>query len=73
MEEGDSQIISVDSMVASPVTIGSGSSELIIRHDSEKKQSIKILGSREFARYYKQRPRPSEGRDSILVNALVAR
>ena len=73
MEEGFSQIVTADSLVTSPVTIGSGSSELIIRHDSEKKQSIKILGSREFARYYKQRPRPTEGRDGVLVNAVVAR
>lgn len=69
MAEG-SQIVSADAV---PVLLSSVGSELIIKHDTEKKQTIKIIGSREFARYYKQRPRPSDKRDGVLINSLVAR
>lgn len=68
-EEG-SEMVLTDS---APVLLSSGGTELIVRHDTEKKRSLKIIGSREFARYYKQRPPPSDKRDGILVNSLVAR
>lgn len=32
----------------------------------------KILGSRELARYYKQRPKPVDGRKSVIVNTIIA-
>ena len=43
--------------------------ELVIKGED----GSKIVGSREFARYYKQSPRPSDTRDAGLRNALVAR
>jgi pre-60S factor REI1 len=32
----------------------------------------KILGSRELARYYKQRPKPQDNRRSVIVNTIIA-
>lgn len=34
--------------------------------------SSKILGSRELARYYKQRPKPQDNRRSVIVNTIIA-
>jgi pre-60S factor REI1 len=33
----------------------------------------KVLGSREFSKYYKQRPRPLETRESVMVNTVLAK
>ncbi len=30
-----------------------------------------VLGTRQMARYYKQRPRPAETRESVLISAMV--
>lgn len=73
LPEEDAQLISVGEPIAVPVSLSSGGSELVIRHDLGKQQCAKIVGSREFLRYYRQRPRPSDRRDGVLVNALVAR
>jgi pre-60S factor REI1 len=32
----------------------------------------KILGSRELARYYRQRPKPQDNRRSVIVNTIIA-
>lgn len=32
----------------------------------------KVLGSRELARYYKQRPKPQDNRRSVVVNTIIA-
>lgn len=32
----------------------------------------KALGSRELARYYRQRPKPAETRQSVVVNTIIA-
>jgi pre-60S factor REI1 len=32
----------------------------------------KVLGSRELARYYKQRPKPQDNRRSVIVNTIIA-
>lgn len=32
----------------------------------------KVLGSREFARYYRQRPKPQDTRQSVIVNTIIA-
>lgn len=45
--------------------------ELIITDSSG--ESSKVIGSREFARYYKQRHRPNERREVVLVNQVVGR
>lgn len=35
--------------------------------------STKLLGHRDFARYYRQRPHTSDARASVAANAIVAR
>ena len=46
--------------------------ELEVTGDSEAGTSGKVLGSREFARYYKQHHKPTDTRKSVLVNQVVA-
>ena len=64
-----------DSQLAVSVT-GEGADslgyELEVLGDSETGSSGKILGSREFARYYKQHHKPADSRKSVLVNKVVA-
>ena len=49
-----------------------GTGELALT-SSDGDGSQRLIGSREFARYYKQKPRPVEKRESVLVNSIVAR
>eukprot|EP00271_Cylindrocystis_brebissonii_P002644 TRINITY_DN1341_c0_g1_i1.p1 TRINITY_DN1341_c0_g1~~TRINITY_DN1341_c0_g1_i1.p1 ORF type:complete len:437 (+),score=105.23 TRINITY_DN1341_c0_g1_i1:279-1589(+) len=59
---------------SSPVALSSSGMELVIKKtEGEEAGSSKVIGSRELARYYKQKPRPSEHRDSVLMASLVAR
>lgn len=68
-------MLSADSQLAVSVT-GEGADslgyELEVLGDSEAGSSGKILGSREFARYYKQHHKPTDTRKSVLVNKVVA-
>eukprot|EP00250_Pteridium_aquilinum_P004005 c14259_g1_i1 orf=498-1742(-) len=73
LPEEDAQLVSIEEPTAVPVLLSAGGAELIIKHDSGKKQCAKTIGSREFLRYYKQKPRPSDMHDGALVNALVTR
>jgi pre-60S factor REI1 len=41
------------------IELGIGGSELVITNKSEKGTRVRSLGSREFIRYYRQKPRPS--------------
>lgn len=41
------------------VELGIGGSELVITSKSGKGTRVRSLGSREFVRYYRQKPRPS--------------
>lgn len=47
--------------------------ELIIARRGKKGISNRILGSREFLRYYRQKPRPTSANDVAIVSALAAR
>lgn len=47
--------------------------ELIISSRGKKGVSTRILGSREFLRYYRQKPRPTSANDVAIVSALAAR
>ncbi|KAK9099832.1 hypothetical protein Scep_023262 [Stephania cephalantha] len=47
--------------------------ELVITTKHENGSSIKTLGSREFLRYYRQKPRPSPSKDIPLAVALASR
>jgi pre-60S factor REI1 len=39
---------------------------------SQGSSGRKVLGSREFARYYRQRPKPQDNRRSVVVNTIIA-
>ena len=41
------------------IELGIGGSELVITNKSGKGTRVRSLGSREFIRYYRQKPRPS--------------
>ncbi|KAJ7546314.1 hypothetical protein O6H91_08G035400 [Diphasiastrum complanatum] len=66
-----SQVMAIDHLKA-PIDFGTGGFELIVKGGSED-GIVKTIGTREFSRYYRQRPKPADLRDGILVNALVAR
>ena len=36
-------------------------------------QGSKILGAREFSRYYRQKHRPEDSRQSVVINTVLAR
>ncbi|XP_055819938.1 cytoplasmic 60S subunit biogenesis factor REI1 homolog 1-like [Solanum dulcamara] len=49
------------------VQLGSGGSELIITTRTDDGLSVKAIGSREFLRYYRQKPRPTRIKDAALA------
>ena len=53
--------------------LGSGGSELVITNKNEKGTRVRTLGSREFIRYYRQKPRPSVATDRALALSLASR
>jgi pre-60S factor REI1 len=57
----------------SNIELGSGGSELVITNKGEKGTRIRTLGSREFIRYYRQKPRPSVPMDRALALSLASR
>lgn len=46
--------------------------ELKLANGSAGTAGSKALGSRELAKYYRQRPKPSDDRQSVAVNSIVA-
>ncbi|KAG7037547.1 Cytoplasmic 60S subunit biogenesis factor REI1-like 1 [Cucurbita argyrosperma subsp. argyrosperma] len=58
---------------ANSVQLGSGGAELILAQRTTDRQSTKTLGSRQFIRYYRQKPRPSPANDAAITAALAAR
>ncbi|WOK92110.1 cytoplasmic 60S subunit biogenesis factor [Canna indica] len=66
------QLVASDDMNSS-VELGSGGSELIITQKTENRILVRTLGSREFLRYYRQKPRPSPTRDIALALSLASR
>eukprot|EP00897_Mesotaenium_endlicherianum_P003897 jgi/Mesen1/3535/ME000198S02737 len=71
--EGDMQLVA--GHAEPPVMLLRGGLELVIKGGgaSGGTQGGKILGARELARYYKQKPRPSEDRSGVMKNAIIAR
>ncbi|KAJ6925069.1 hypothetical protein NC652_018115 [Populus alba x Populus x berolinensis] len=59
--------------MANTAELGSGGSELIITTKSGSKVSSKTLGSREYLRYYRQKPRPSHANHIAIAAALASR
>lgn len=72
MDECGKQLV-VSGDMASSVELGSGGSELVITTRSYTGTSTKMLGSREFLRYYRQKPRPSPMNDVAITAALTSR
>ncbi|KAJ7966061.1 cytoplasmic 60S subunit biogenesis factor REI1-like 1-like [Quillaja saponaria] len=69
-EHGNQLVASGD--VANDVELGSGS-ELIITKRSDNGLSTRTLGSREYLRYYRQKPRPSPLNNVAVTAALASR
>ncbi|KAL8063682.1 hypothetical protein ABFX02_01G042700 [Erythranthe guttata] len=66
------QLVAADD-IQNGIELGSGGSELIItRREDDGAVLTKMLGSREYLRYYRQKPRPTPA-NSALTNALAAR
>ena len=71
MDEDGKQLISSSDM-ANTVELGGGS-ELIITRRTDKGTSTKTFGSREYLRYYRQKPRPSPANNVAITAALASR
>ncbi|KAF0903863.1 hypothetical protein E2562_029952 [Oryza meyeriana var. granulata] len=56
----------------SNIELGSGGAELVIMNKGEKGTRVRTLGSREFIRYYRQKPRPSVATDRALALSLAS-
>ncbi|CAN6176981.1 unnamed protein product [Urochloa humidicola] len=54
------------------IELGIGGSELVITTKSGKGTRVRTLGSREFARYYRQKPRPSAVPNFALALSLAS-
>lgn len=70
MDEDGKQLVSSSDMV-NTVELGGGS-ELIINKRTDKGTSTKTFGSREYLRYYRQKPRPTPTNMAITA-ALASR
>ncbi|XP_059662971.1 cytoplasmic 60S subunit biogenesis factor REI1 homolog 1 [Cornus florida] len=66
------QLIASDDL-SNTVELGSGGSELVITRRTDDGISMKALGSREYMRYYRQKPRPSPTNDIAITAALASR
>lgn len=66
------KLVASDDM-SNDVELGNGGSELIITQRTDDKISTKALGSREYLRYYRQKPRPSHANDIAISVALASR
>ncbi|KAL0393857.1 UNVERIFIED_CONTAM: Cytoplasmic 60S subunit biogenesis factor REI12 [Sesamum latifolium] len=65
------QLVAVDD-TQKAVELGSGGAELIITRQNNGSTLTKMLGSREFLRYYRQKPRPTPANHAITA-ALASR
>lgn len=71
MDEDGKQLVAMNDG-ANSVEFGSGGSELVIRSRTDRGVSAKTLGSREFLRYYRQKPRPAAANDHAISIALAS-
>lgn len=69
-EQGKQLIVSGDA--DNNIELGGGA-ELIISKKSGDRTSTRTLGSREFLRYYRQKPRPSPLNNMAITAALASR
>lgn len=59
--------------MANSVELGMGGSELVVTRRTDSGVLVRTFGSREFLRYYRQKPRPSPARDVALAISLASR
>lgn len=71
MDEDGKQLIS-SSDVGNTVELGGGS-ELIMTRRTGKGTLTKTFGSREYLRYYRQKPRPTPANNTAITAALASR
>lgn len=71
MDENGKQLVALGE-TGDNVDLGNGGSELIVTRRSNNGVASRTLGSREFLRYYRQKPRPSTN-DSAITTALASR
>ncbi|KAG0584255.1 hypothetical protein KC19_3G196900 [Ceratodon purpureus] len=67
-----SQVLALHDGANPLVSLASGGHELVIKSGDDE-GSVKRIGSRDMARYFRQRPAPTDNRNGMMVNALVAR
>lgn len=70
-EDGKQLVASGD--MDNTVELGTGGAELIITRRSDEGTSTKTFGSREYLRYYRQKPRPSPMNNAAIIAALASR
>lgn len=70
-EQGKQLVVSGDAV--NNVELGGGGSELIITRKTDGGISTRTLGSREYLRYYRQKPRPSPVHSMAITAALASR
>lgn len=69
---GDCQMLATGGEVGGPMAYTTGGLELAVGIN-EKGEGGHIIGSRSLARYYKQKPRPSELREEVTANQRETR
>ncbi|XP_020592231.1 cytoplasmic 60S subunit biogenesis factor REI1 homolog 1-like [Phalaenopsis equestris] len=67
------QLVALGGDSSRSVELGSGGAELIITQKTENGTTVRIFGSREFLRYYRQKPRPSRDSNIELAISLASR
>lgn len=72
MDTDGKQLIAVDDM-SNTIELGSGGSELVITRRNDGAISTRMLGSREYLRYYRQKPRPAPANNTAITAALASR
>lgn len=69
--DGKQLVVADDSQ--NRIEFGTGGSELVITRSTKGAMSTRALGSREFLRYYRQKPRPMPATDIAITGALASR
>lgn len=72
VDEEGKQLVAVDDM-QKDVELGSGGSELIITRRIGGTTLTKMIGSREFLIYYRQKPRPTPANSALTAAKLASR
>ncbi|KAK4797457.1 hypothetical protein SAY86_029783 [Trapa natans] len=71
VDENGKQLVAVGDL-DNNIELGTAGSELIISRRTDVGVSTRALGSREYTRYYRQKPRPSSANNAALAIALAS-